>query len=447
MEMKQATDCKCPFCFQRFSPQKAAFKAMTVFTEQDFSAGINDEAELELKKRYALETDLAYEQFWNQYPGSEPQNEYRDYPVIDNLSDSYVNGKYEADTSGFINRAVDEFGVVTKVRICPYCHNVLPFEFGKYPVKYISVAGITSSGKTVYLSQLLRQIETFFVKAGLTVVGTYDEAERFLDHYKILKDVPLPRGNAADGLMPPLALNVKCNKTQQVYTLVFYDIAGENCVTPDQMEKFGPFIQNSDGILLMIDPGQFLGNPAREKGTEAERKEAEKEAYSPDRVIAAMWNAFVTSDNTEGKSQIPLAVTLSKSDTQTDVLDYRSALFANISYQEYTDNEIPLKAFAATDMEVRRLLAGLNRTKTEILCNKLNECFPVHAFFAVSALNAMPKEQTGENFENYYLLDEDPETIRVEEPIFWILYKLGILQVKETEQKKKRGGLLRRLFE
>lgn len=445
MEMQQAADCKCPFCFQRFSPQKAAFKAMTVFTEQDFSAGMNDEAELELKKRYALGTDVVYEQFWNQYPGSEPQNEFRDYPVIDNLSDAYVNGRYEADTSGFINRAVDEFGVVTKVRICPYCHNVLPFEFGKYPVKYISVAGITSSGKTVYLSQLLRQIETFFVKAGLTVVGTYDEAERFLENYKVLKDVPLPRGNAADGLMPPLALNVKCNKTQQVYTLVFYDIAGENCVVPEQMEKYGPFIQNSDGIVLMVDPAQFLGNPAGGKAAGAE-PESEKEAYSPDRVIAAMWNAFVTSDNKEGKSRIPLAVTLSKSDTQTEVLDYRSALFANISYQEYTDNEIPQKEFAATDMEVRRLLAGLNRTKTEILCNKLNECFPVHAFFAVSALNAMPKEQTGENFENYYLLDEDPETIRVEEPIFWILYKLGVLQAKEPEQKKKHG-FFRRLFE
>ncbi len=440
MDIKQMADCKCPFCFQRFSPQKAAFKAMTVFTEQDFSAGGYEEEELELKKKYALETDAAYEQFWNRYPGSEPQNDFRDYPVIDNLSDAYLSGRYEADTSGFINRAVDAFGVATKVRICPYCHNVLPFEFGKYPVKYISVAGITSSGKTVYLSQLLRQIETFFVKAGLTVVGTYDEAERFLDNYRILKDVPLPRGNAADGLMPPLALNVKCNQTQQVYTLVFYDIAGENCVRPEQMEKYGPFIQNSDGILLMIDPDQFLGAQSREK-------EAEKEAHSPDKVIAAMWNAFVTSDNTEGKSRIPLAVTLSKSDTQTDVLDYRSQLFANIRYQEYTDGSIPQKEFAATDMEVRRLLTGLNKTKTEILCNKLNECFPVHAFFAVSALNAMPKEQTGANFENYYLLDEDPETIRVEEPVFWILSKLGVLQVKEAEQKKKHAGFLRRLFE
>lgn len=67
--------------------------------------------------------------------------------------------------------------------------------------------------------------------------------------------------------------------------------------------------------------------------------------------------------------------------------------------------------------------------------------------FAVSALNAMPKEQTGANFENYYLLDEDPETIRVEEPVFWILSKLGVLQVKEAEQKKKHAGFLRRLFE
>lgn len=439
MDLNQRPDCKCPFCFQIFSPQKAAFKAMTVFTEQDFSVGM-DEEELELKKRYAQQPDTVYEQFWERYPKSEPENSLKDYPVIDNLSDAFLNGRYETDTSGFVNRAVDAFGAASRVRICPYCHNILPFEFGKYPVKYISVVGITSSGKTVYLSQLLRQIEVFFVKAGLTVVGTYDEVERFLDIHKIQKDVPLPRGNAADGLMPPLALNVKCNKTQQVYTLVFYDIAGENCVRPEQMEKYGPFIQNSDGIILMIDPDQFLGNLTRDG-------ELEKEAHSPDKVIAAMWNAFVTSDNKEGKSSIPLAVTLSKSDTQTDVLDYQSALFSNRSYQEYTEHEIPLKDFAATDMEVRRLLTQLNRNKTEILCNKLKECFPVHAFFAVSALNAMPQEQAGAKDGSCYMLEEDPETIRVEEPVFWILYKLGVLQVKEAEKKKKRGGLLRKLFE
>lgn len=435
MEM---ADCKCPFCFQQFSPQKAAFKAMTVFTEQDFSAGMEEE-ESELKKRYELATDQIYQSFWTRYPKSEPENGYKDYPVIDNLSDRFLHGTYEMDSSGFVNRAVDAFGVPSKVRICPYCHNVLPFEFGKYPVKYISVVGITSSGKTVYLSQLLCQIETFFVKAGLTVVGTYDEVDRFLEDYKIQKNVPLPRGNAADGLMPPLALNVKCNKTQQIYTLVFYDIAGENCVRPEQMEKYGPFIHNSDGLLLMIDPEQFLGSLTQDG-------DFEKEAHSPDKVIAAMWNAFVTSDNKEGRSSIPLAVVLSKSDTQTEVLDYRSALFSNISYAGYTDYEIPLKDFAATDMEVRRLLAQLNRNKTDILCNKLNECFPAHAFFAVSALNTKPQEHRDTYEEDCYMLDEEPETVRVEEPVFWILYKLGVLPVKEADTKKKRSGLLRKIF-
>ena len=120
MEM---ADCKCPFCFQQFSPQKAAFKAMTVFTEQDFSAGMEEE-ELELKKRYELATDQIYQAFWTRYPKSEPENSYKDYPVIDNLSDQFLHGTYEMDSSGFVNRAVDAFGFSSKVRICPECHNV-----------------------------------------------------------------------------------------------------------------------------------------------------------------------------------------------------------------------------------------------------------------------------------------------------------------------------------
>ena len=93
-----------------------------------------------------------------------------------------------------------------------------------------------------------------------------------------------------------------------MYTLVFYDIAGENCVKPRRMKKFGPFIENSDGIILIIDPGQFMGEI---QGADEE----EQELYKPDKVIGAMCDAFVTSNNKNGQSNIPLAVTLSKGDT------------------------------------------------------------------------------------------------------------------------------------
>ncbi|MFR2605771.1 MAG: hypothetical protein ACLTAX_11490 [Waltera sp.] len=51
------------------------------------------------------------------------------------------------DPEGFLYQVRDEEGRDTKVRICPHCHNPLPFEYGKYPVKYIAVVGITELRK------------------------------------------------------------------------------------------------------------------------------------------------------------------------------------------------------------------------------------------------------------------------------------------------------------
>ena len=49
------------------------------------------------------------------------------------------------DPEGFLYQVRDEEGRDTKVRICPHCHNPLPFEYGKYPVKYIAVVGIATA--------------------------------------------------------------------------------------------------------------------------------------------------------------------------------------------------------------------------------------------------------------------------------------------------------------
>ncbi len=116
--------------------------------------------------------------------------------------------------------------------------------------------------------------------------GTCDEIDKFLAGHKISKDKPLPRGTVPEALTPPMAANVKDNNTQKMYTLVFYDIAGENCVKPRRMKKFGPFIENSDGIILIIDPGQFMGEI---QGADEE----EQELYKPDKVIGAMCDAFL----------------------------------------------------------------------------------------------------------------------------------------------------------
>ena len=115
----------------------------------------------------------------------------------------------------------------------------------------------------------------------------------------------------------PLPLNVINNKTKQKYTLIFYDIAGENCVNPEAMNKYGMFIENANGIVMIIDPKQFgeLFNI-----TEDSEDYDDDDTAIPEKVAEAMYNAFGATSAEGGKCQVPLAAALSKSDILKDYL-------------------------------------------------------------------------------------------------------------------------------
>ncbi len=439
--------CKCPYCFNKFLPHAAAFRAETVYAEQDLEELSPEEA---AEKRKFLESeDPVYVQFWNRYPGSRPEDPYAKRAVIWNLHREvkdermqYLEGEYRKDSEGFINEAVDSMGTVSKIRICPHCHNRLPFEFGKHPVIYISIVGITSSGKTVYLSQFLKQIKEIMARADLTVVGTCREVEEFVNNHKIEKGKPLPAGNTTHILTLPLPLNVISNADNRRYTIIFYDIAGENCVKPEQMEKYGPFIENANGIIMVVDPGQFS-----ELFHLGICRQDDSDTVRPEKVIEAMYNTFVASDGIGGKSNIPLAVTLSKSDLLKDCLanGQDMNIFYNIDYRKYEGHGFPYDDFINVNTEMKRLIKGDGSSvQGEIFLNTVNQNFARNAFFAFSALNVSAVTMRGSDNKDYSYIEEDPETIRVEEPIFWILHELQIIrEVRKTRDSHANNRLRR----
>lgn len=438
--------CKCPYCFKSFSTEAVQFKAMTIYTEQDLEE--LSEEEIKKKKAYLETADDNYTKFWNQYPGSDPKFQYERFPTLLGLpldfggADKYpVARERMHDPEGFLYQVMDEEGRETKVRICPHCHNPLPFEYGKYPVKYIAVVGITSSGKTIYLAQLLSKIKEILARADLTVIGTHVEADNFTKEHRIKKGTPLPAGNTTDLLTLPIPLNVINNKDKKKYTLVFYDIAGENCVDPESMNKYGMFIENANGIVMIIDPKQFseLFNIAEEENDE---NDSDDDTASPEKVVEAMYNAFGAVSSAGGKSNIPLAAALSKSNLLKDSLDYNLNMFQEIKYKEYESFGFPYEEFRNIDTEIRMLLKNRKSMQGTLLANQLTQCFPNHGYFAFSALNVKAVKVVGDDGKTYSTIEEDPETLRVEEPIFWILNQMGVVakaEKKQSEDKKKKG--------
>ena len=67
-------ECKCPYCFGKFVPDGVAFKAMTVYTQQDLE-DFSETEQME-KKAFIEKEDEVYERFWREYPGSKPFFEY-----------------------------------------------------------------------------------------------------------------------------------------------------------------------------------------------------------------------------------------------------------------------------------------------------------------------------------------------------------------------------------
>ena len=92
----------------------------------------------------------------------------------------------------------------------------------------------------------------------------------------------------------------------------------------------------------------------------------------------------------------------------------------------------------------------------KLLCDQLKQNFEKHAFFAVSSVyNAsIIKKRRKKTGDIILTVQSSPDTLRVEEPILWLLYEMGLVReanIKTADSRKndgRNGGkpLRRRLF-
>ena len=114
--------------------------------------------------------DPLCKKFWDRY-ANELDWQYANYPVLTRDDPRMLGGSSRCDADGMVDSVVEFYGMETTERICPHCHNPLPPNYGKYKVHFIATVGITSSGKTVYLSQLLRRMDEYMSNVN---VVTFD---------------------------------------------------------------------------------------------------------------------------------------------------------------------------------------------------------------------------------------------------------------------------------
>lgn len=495
----------CPYCFETFAHHEVHFRVSSnsiksgVLSDDDLIDTYGDDAEklqqerqkAKMARRFQRqESDSRLTSFWkdrfNVDPSQRDDKEWNNPVITPEDDDMLFHGdpregrEFSNDTTQpFLSTLRDYYGNPATIRLCPKCHNVLSSTYGKYPVTFISVVGITGSGKTVYLNQLIDNLQTTLSRAGLSVTAPFNM--RSID--RIQKGKFLPMSTQESIMYPPMMINIEPvkNGVKQKRTLVFYDIAGENCTSQQKLAVFGRYLEKSEAIILLMDPKQFiLFNDSHNSVNPANV------------VVDALVNFF------SSKREKPLmAATLSKSDTlkkladdflMSDIIRKDSVIFQKINWQQTA------KGFYMTSYNL--MSGAMNALRQHIdpassLDNPLVNEFKARAYFAVSALgvevqamynitgdekkphyietpneaanaiemllqkdnmeepplyNGKREVYIGKNLDTNedvvmsfeeikenktpvrYLMKNDPNPCRIEEPLLWILYKLNIIE-------------------
>lgn len=438
----------CPYCFNRASGgngepiphTKVLFRSGTYFSsvrdieqklgfsELDIEMMNNGDERTARKKAFAtyknflLRKDPVYQAFWDNFEGRTTEQPSRsgnvqnpwELPIIG--PDNGVT-RLVPDMDGFVTQAVDVFGKTTHNRVCPFCHNPFPLGFGKNPVKYISIIGITGSGKTVYISQLLKNMTDFASKVGLNAYFTSDHETNFIENNAVKKGVPLPDSTTQRRLSQPMFYDIVRNdgNAQRTDTIVLYDIAGENCRRAEDMENFAQYVKHSDGLILLIDPKQ-LGFLSAEMD--------EDEIDEPSLALNTLWS--VLENRTNRKCQIPVAVCVSKSDQCYGILP---PIAQETVHSTGTDpSGLPVMEFDGKTLN--ELVMGNHGLKdlmlhnAQAVCQNLSTGYWNYNFFSVSATGCA----CAATEQGFYAPVNRPEPKRIEEPVLWMFRQFGFIR-------------------
>lgn len=436
----------CPYCFEKFNHDDVLFRAETCFNEDD----VLEEYEIDMmedgpeKEKTRYENDLKrefligereeYKNYWSRFGGTTEQTRRRATSgsmtqFVENYKKPIISPKNRrvvkfdnADGSGvsydrddFLSSVTDVFNGHTSSRVCPKCFNPLPRNYGKYPVKFISVIGITGAGKTVYLSSLLDNMYEYADKIGMNPINN-DSVNFFIEQNKIQKDVVLPQGTLPERMSQPLCYHLhyfhQGKGVSETSTFVIYDIAGENCVDDRSVENFGQFILHSDGIIILQDPKQFQ----RIYG------EAHMMANS---VLRTINNLFVGTDY----CSIPIALCISKCDRLIDDGMFDGQLVEMLN--EPVKSAENFKGFCAVDYnKISKAIDEFYRRQDNPTRTALMKSFDCFNYFAVSSLNCRLVEsgETSDISQEKILMPaETPHPMRIEEPLFWLFNQFGFI--------------------
>ena len=324
-------------------------------------------------------------------------------------------------------------------RVCPHCHNPLPDNYGKHAVKFIVLVGISGSGKTVYISQLLRDMRAYVQKVGLSAMVNSRSVRLFGDEYPIRAGVALPDSTLDYRFHQPLFYEMTHSGERRrriTETLVMYDVAGENFSDKKRLSRFAPFIKHAHGLIFLIDPEQL---DAVKKGVDNDR-----DLVEPAMVLDESYNLITESQTSYEKCSTPVAICISKIDEIQWLFDSFDTKLWNLLIQDIESvpdaNGYALPVFNAHQYNpiFEKLLAFFKKNDMP-LATLMHTNFASYKYFAFSALGCPvdigeaqdPHADKGVMVANAKYPVGSVVPKRIEEPLLWLLHEFGYIGTNE----------------
>lgn len=326
----------------------------------------------------------------------------------------------------------------TTKHVCPHCHNELSEFTVKGESMIISVVGSRGTGKSHFVGVLIRELtKRIAIKFGGSFTGLGEtgkiwrekfESPLYLNHMK-LQLTQSSLQSVDNGAYKPLIYNLMFKSgnpfiDNDIYTLVFFDTAGEDLNDIATMSTVNKYICKSAGIIFLLDPMQIpvvvnqLDAATVKRASAVDYRMAPAADDTMARVSQLIRGYKGLSQRT--KIDIPVAAVFSKFDAIQSLVPSDFAVHRESPHCK--EKFFDLADWQNVNNEIKALLREWD---AQDFVQQLEMNYNTYSFFSASALGL------GNNPDDRGGIQE-PRPHRIEDPILWLLMENGVIKGKQS---------------
>ena len=326
------------------------------------------------------------------------------------------------DRDGFVK--CDKCKQTTQEKICPECGKRLPYNILKNPTKIISIVGAPNSGKSYFVGSLIRQLDSSGIFSKLNGTSVLFAGKQSREEYEIRfrrrmdSHIPLDATKYADDIIaanPPILMEFTNRKIKNaMYTISFFDAAGENFTDDAVLSAITPYISHSEAIIFILDPRQIPDVDA--KVTSAIPNLPASNKYPFTDILSNTINVIRNQGHITGVIDIPICIAVSKWDLLINTPGLIDPGFS-VSKPPQIAGGYDDAAINQASEEIKSLLNSWDPSITSLIDNNFNvdtsKGKDKVRYFGFSAVGSPVTQSNVPPIAPF----------RVEDPLFWILHR------------------------